>query len=32
MFLGPIPLDAEYLIIHFDGFGPFTNVDVVIDL
>jgi len=31
-FKGPIPLDAEYLIIHFDGFGPFTNVDVVIDL
>ena len=32
MFLGPIPLETEYLIIHFDGFGPFTNVDVIIDL
>jgi len=32
MFKGPIPLEAEYLIIHFDGFGPFTNVDVIIDL
>ncbi len=31
-FEGPIPLEAEYLIIHFDGFGPFTNVDVIIDL
>jgi|ADurb_H2B_03_Slu_FD_contig_111_174984_length_2446_multi_4_in_0_out_0_2 hypothetical protein len=31
-FNGPIPLDAEYLIIHFDGFGPFSNVDVIIDL
>ena len=32
MFVGPIPLETEYLIIHFDGFGPFTNVDVIIDL
>ncbi len=32
MFVGPIPLEAEYLIIHIDGFGPFTNVDVIIDL
>ena len=31
-FKGPIPLETEYLIIHFDGFGPFTNVDVIIDL
>lgn len=32
MFVGPIPLEAGHLIIHFDGFGPFTNVDVIIDL
>jgi len=31
-FKGPISIEAEYLIIHFDGFGPFTNVDVIIDL
>lgn len=32
LFIGPISINAEHLIIHFTDFGPFTNVDVVIDL
>lgn len=32
MFKGPISLDAEQLIIHFSEFGPFNNIEVVIDL
>lgn len=32
MFQGPIPLDASQLIIHFEEFGPYPGVDVVIDL
>ena len=32
MFEGPIPIDASQLIIHFTEFGPFTGIDVVIDL
>ena len=32
VFQGPIPFDVSQLIIHFDGFGPYTNVDVTIDL
>ncbi len=32
LFQGPISLTAEQLIVHFTDFGPFTNIDVVIDL
>jgi len=32
MFKGPIPLEVTQLIIHFEEFGPFSNVDVVIEL
>jgi hypothetical protein len=32
MFVGPIPTTSQQLIVHFDDFGPFTNVDVIIDL
>lgn len=32
LFQGPISLTAEQLIVHFTDFGPFINVDVVIDL
>ena len=32
LYKGPISLEAEQLIVHFTDFGPFTNVDVVIDL
>jgi len=28
----PIPLEASQIIISFDGFGPFTGVEVIIDL
>ncbi|MBI9046904.1 MAG: hypothetical protein JEZ06_20630 [Anaerolineaceae bacterium] len=31
-FEGPIALDASQLIVHFEKFGPFSGVDVVIDL
>lgn len=31
-FEGPIPLDVSQLIIHFEEFGPYHNVDVMIDL
>jgi hypothetical protein len=31
-FEGPIPLEASKLIIRFDNFGPFTGVEVIIDL
>jgi hypothetical protein len=31
-FKGPIPLEASQLIIGFDNFGPFTGVEVIIDL
>lgn len=29
---GPISLDATQLIVHFTNFGPYNNVEVVIDL
>ena len=32
MFKGPIALNASQLIIHFENFGPFTDVDVIIEL
>lgn len=32
MFDGMIPLEASSLILHFEQFGPFDGVDVVIDL
>ena len=31
-FMGPISLDADQLILHFEDFGPFDGVDYVIDL
>jgi hypothetical protein len=31
-FQGPIPIEAEQLIITFQDFGPFTGIEVVIDL
>lgn len=31
-FLGPIPIEADQIIIHFEDFGPFDGVDVVIEL
>jgi len=31
-FKGPIPLEASKLIIGFDDFGPFNDVEVIIDL
>ena len=31
-FQGPIPIGAEQLIITFQDFGPFTGIEVVIDL
>lgn len=31
-FEGPIPLDVSQLIIHFEEFGPYHDVDVTIDL
>jgi hypothetical protein len=32
MFIGPIPMTSKQLIVHFEDFGPFTGVDVFIDL
>ncbi len=32
IFDGVIPLEASQLIIHFEDFGPYSGVDVVIDL
>lgn len=32
LFQGPIPLAAQQLLVHFSDFGPFNDVDVVIDL
>lgn len=29
---GPIPVDIDKLIVHFEDFGPFDNIDYVIDL
>ena len=29
---GPIPLQASQIIVRFEDFGPFDNVEVVIDL
>ena len=31
-FLGPIPIEVDQMIIHFDDFGPFSGIDVVIEL
>ena len=31
-FQGPIPIEAEQLIITFQDFGPFTGIEVIIDL
>lgn len=31
-YLGPIPIEASQLIVHFENFGPFSGVDVIIDL
>ncbi|NMC52635.1 MAG: hypothetical protein GYA48_03265 [Chloroflexi bacterium] len=31
-FDGVIPLEASQLIIHFENFGPYSGVDVLIDL
>ena len=31
-FQGPIPIGAEQLIITFQDFGPFTGIEVIIDL
>ncbi|NSW52548.1 MAG: hypothetical protein HPY85_08610 [Anaerolineae bacterium] len=31
-FIGPIPLESGHLIVHFENFGPFTGIDVIIDL
>lgn len=31
-FIGPIPLKAGHLIVRFENFGPFSGVDVIIDL
>ncbi len=32
MFDGPIPLQASQLIIHFEDFGPYSDIDVIINL
>jgi len=32
VFQGPIPIEAEQLIISFQDFGPFTGIEVIIDL
>lgn len=32
MFEGPFPISVSSLILHFEDFGPFSGVDVVIDL
>jgi len=32
VFQGPIPIEAEQLIITFQDFGPFTGIEVIIDL
>lgn len=32
MFEGPIPIDVSELIIHFEDFGPYSGIDVVIEL
>lgn len=32
MFDGTIPLETSQLILHFENFGPYSGVDVVIDL
>lgn len=32
LFIGPIPVNVNSLIIHFEEFGPFSGVDVTIDL
>lgn len=32
MFMGPIPMASKQLIVHLEDFGPFTGVDVFIDL
>lgn len=29
---GPIPLNADQIYVHFNDFGPFTGITVVIDL
>ncbi|HAF49036.1 MAG TPA: hypothetical protein DCL08_07335 [Anaerolineaceae bacterium] len=31
-YVGSIPLEASQMIISFDNFGPFTGVEVIIDL
>lgn len=32
VFQGPIPIEAEQLIITFQDFGPFAGIEVIIDL
>jgi len=32
VFEGPVPLEANQLILMLDDFGPFTGVEVIIDL
>jgi hypothetical protein len=31
-YVGPIPIEASQLIVHFENFGPFSGVNVIIDL